>query len=122
MKLGKKIVSLMIVLVMIATTIFGINISNAVALTNEQKAQELVSKMTLEEKKEQVKNFRPIDDTFFEVLADDIGVCQEMLRIILEDEKLIVKDVIVQSSERNLYGRSVRLDALCILGNRKKTT
>ena len=50
MKLGKKIVSLMIVLVMIATTIFGINISNAVALTNEQKAQELVSKMTLEEK------------------------------------------------------------------------
>ena len=77
-------------------------------------------KMTLEEKKEQVKNFRPIDDTFFEVLADDIGVCQEMLRIILEDEKLIVKDVIVQSSERNLYGRSVRLDALCILGNGKK--
>ena len=80
--------------------------------------------MTLEEKKEQVKNFRPIDDTFFEVLADDIGVCQEMLRIILEDEledeKLIVKDVIVQSSERNLYGRSVRLDALCILGNGKK--
>ena len=77
-------------------------------------------KMTLEEKKEQVKNFRPIDDTFFEVLADDIGVCQEMLRIILEDEKLVVKDVIVQSSERNLYGRSVRLDALCILGNGKK--
>ena len=76
--------------------------------------------MTLEEKIEQVKNFRPIDDTFFEVLADDIGVCQEMLRLILEDEKLIVKDVIVQSSERNLYGRSVRLDALCILGNGKK--
>ena len=43
-----------------------------------------------------------------------------MLRIILEDEKLIVKDVIVQSSKRNLYGRSVRLDALCILGNGKK--
>ena len=77
-------------------------------------------KMTLEEKIEQVKNFRPIDDTFFEVMADDIGVCQEMLRIILEDEKLVVKDVIVQSSERNLYGRSVRLDALCILGNGKK--
>ena len=29
---------------------------------------------TLEEKIEQVKNFRPIDDTLFEVLADDIGV------------------------------------------------
>ena len=83
--------------------------------SNDQEKQK-----TLEEKIEQVKNFRPIDDTFFEVLADDIGVCQEMLRIILEDEKLIVKDVIVQSSERNLYGRSVRLDALCILGNGKK--
>lgn len=59
---------------------------------------------TLEEKIEQVKNFRPIDDTFFEVLADDIGVCQEMLRIILEDEKLIVKDVIVQSSRETCMG------------------
>ena len=82
--------------------------------------ERLVYLRNLEEKKEQVKNFRPIDDTFFEVLADDIGVCQEMLRIILEDEKLIVKDVIVQSSERNLYGRSVRLDALCILGDERE--
>lgn len=39
------------------------------------------------------------------------------MRAILEDPKLIVSDVIVQSSERNLYGRSVRLDALCTLGN-----
>ena len=95
-----------------------INIDHSKSLFVYQK--KTGDKMTLEEKKEQVKNFRPIDDTFFEVLADDIGVCQEMLRIILEDEKLIVKDVIVQSSERNLYGRSVRLDALCILGNGKK--
>ena len=50
MKLRKKIVSLMMVLAMIAATIFSVNISNAVALTNEQKAQELVAKMTLEEK------------------------------------------------------------------------
>ncbi len=58
---------------------------------------------------------------FFEVLADDIGVCQEMLRIILEDEKLIVKRRYrTEQCERNLYGRSVRLDALCILGNGKK--
>ena len=70
--------------------------------------------MTLEEKKEQVKNFRPIDDTFFEVLADDIGVCQEMLRIILEEEKNIIKDVIEKSSEINIYKKSVHLDALCI--------
>ena len=74
----------------------------------------------LKEKEEKVKDLRPIDDVFFEVLADDIAFCQEMLRILLDDGKLIVTDVIVQSSQRNLYGRSVRLDALCTLGNGTK--
>ena len=57
------------------------------------------------------------DDIFFEVLAADKAVCEEMLRTILEEPKLVVEDVVVQSSERNLYGRSVRLDALCRLGD-----
>lgn len=35
----------------------------------------------------------------------------------MEDNSLTVSDVIVQRSERNLFGRSVRLDALCTLGN-----
>lgn len=76
--------------------------------------------LTLEEKEQKVKDLRPIDDVFFEVLADDTAFCQEMLRIILSDDRLLVTDVVVQSSERNLYGRSVRLDALCTLGNGKK--
>ena len=76
-----------------------------------------MKELTLEEKQERVKNLRPIDDVFFEVLAKSIPVCQEILRTILEDDDLVVTDVIVQSSERNLYGRSVRLDALCTLGN-----
>ncbi len=76
--------------------------------------------LTLEEKQERVRDFRPIDDVFFEVLAQNKAVCQEILCTILEDDKLIVEDVIVQSSERNIYGRSVRLDALCVLGNGAK--
>lgn len=76
--------------------------------------------MTVEEKIAKVKDFRPIDDVFFEVLADDVGVCEEILRTILEDDKLIVEEVIVQGSKKNIYGRSVRLDALCILGNGSK--
>ena len=48
--------------------------------------------------KQKVQDFRPIDDVFFEVLADDELFCQKILRIILEDEKLIVNDVIVQRS------------------------
>lgn len=72
---------------------------------------------SLAEKRERVKKLRPIDDVFFEVLADDPEVCQEILRTILEDDRLIVEDAIVQSSHRNVWGRSVRLDALCILGD-----
>ena len=73
--------------------------------------------LNLQEKQEKVKDLRPIDDVFFEVLAKNTAVCQEILRVILEDDALTVIQVITQSSERNLYGRSVRLDALCTLGN-----
>lgn len=77
-------------------------------------------KLTLQEKLEKVKDFRPIDDVFFEVLAQNKAVCQEILRVILEDSKLVVENVITQSSEQNIYGRSVRLDALCTLGDGTK--
>lgn len=76
--------------------------------------------MTAEEKLAQVRDFRLIDDVFFEVFAEDKEACQEMLRVLLEDDGLTVLDVVVQSSKRNIYGRSVRLDALCTLGNGKK--
>ncbi len=75
---------------------------------------------TAEEKIARVKDFRLIDDVFFEVFAEDKAACEEILRTILEDDGLTVIDVVVQSSERNLYGRSVRLDALCTLGNGEK--
>ena len=71
--------------------------------------------MTYEEKMDRIKHYRPIDDAFFEVVAKDIYVSREILRTIMEKPKLNVKEVVVQSSERNLYGRSVRLDALCTL-------
>lgn len=76
--------------------------------------------MTIQERKEKVKDLRPIDDVFFEVLAEKREVCEEILRTILEDSNLIVEEVITQSSERNIYGRSVRLDALCTLGDGTK--
>ncbi len=75
---------------------------------------------TAEEKIARVKDFRLIDDVFFEVFAEDKAACEEILRTILEDDGLTVIDVVVQGSERNLYGRSVRLDALCTLGNGDK--
>lgn len=42
-------------------------------------------KNTDEELRRRIQEFRPIDDTFFEVLADDVAFCQEILRVILED-------------------------------------
>lgn len=71
----------------------------------------------LQKKKEQVAHFRPIDDGFFEVLVKNSKVCEEILQVILEDKKLKVIDVIPQKSIKNLWGRSVRLDAHCILGD-----
>ncbi len=73
--------------------------------------------MTTEEKIKKIQLFRPIDDTFFEVLAQNKDVCQEMLRVILQDNKLVVEQVVPQAHIRNLYGRSVCLDALCIMSN-----
>ena len=42
--------------------------------------------MNQKEKIEKIKEFRLIDDVFFEVFASDIPACQEILRTILEDE------------------------------------
>ncbi len=72
---------------------------------------------TLEEKIQYVQELRPIDDAFFEVLSQDILVVQEMLQTILEDPHLIVKEALPQETIANIYGRSVRLDCLCVLGD-----
>lgn len=67
--------------------------------------------------RDKVKKLRPIDDVMFQKLAESNEVCQEMLRVILNDKNLIVRNVIPQDSIGNLFGRSVRLDALCTLGD-----
>lgn len=69
--------------------------------------------------REAAKRLNPIDDIFFQVMAEDKLVCQEILQTILEDPELIVLHVTPQRDLKNLQGRSVRLDAECILGNGK---
>jgi len=85
-------------------------------MSNEVKSQ--FSKGLLNRKSyQEVQKLKPIDDVFFEKLIEDKNVCEEILRIILEDDKLEVLWVTPQRSLKNLQGRSVRLDALCKLGN-----
>lgn len=60
-----------------------------------------------------VEELRLIDDTFFEKVMEDRETCEEVIRVIMEDPKLSVKEVNPQEPIHNLQGRSVRLDALC---------
>ena len=71
----------------------------------------------IEELIKRVRQLRPIDDAMFKKLAESKAVCQEILRVILNDKKLIVEEVISEDSIANIFGRAVRLDALCTLGN-----
>ena len=68
---------------------------------------------------EKIAKYRPIDDTFFEKIAEDSEVCEELLRVILQDSELRVLEVNPQKSIKNLQGRSVRLDALCVRGDKR---
>ena len=67
--------------------------------------------------REEAKKLNPIDDLMFKKMAEDKAFCEEILRVILEDIKLIVLESAVQWSGTNLQGRSVILDAKCILGD-----
>ena len=68
--------------------------------------------------KEIVRRLRPIDDTFFRVIAADKEACEEMLRTFLDDDELEVLEVMPQKTITSLH-REVVLDVLCRLGNGK---
>jgi hypothetical protein len=53
----------------------------------------------------------------FRKMAEDIGFCEEILRVILEDDKMIVLEAVPQWAGTNLQGRSVILDAKCVKGD-----
>lgn len=55
-----------------------------------------------------------IDDALFQKTAEDAGFCEELISAVLK-QKVMVKSVTPQNSIKNLQGRSVVLDALCIL-------
>lgn len=67
--------------------------------------------------REETKKLVPMDDVMFRKLAEDKGFCQEILQVIFGDNDLIVVTNNPQFSVTNLQGRSVILDAHCILGD-----
>lgn len=83
------------------------------------EAKEQLSKFdkNYQKTQEKIAKYRPIDDTFFEKIAEEPQVCEELLRVILQEPELRVLQVIPQKSIKKLQGRSVRLDALCECGD-----
>ena len=79
----------------------------------------IIMSLNLQQYHDQIQALCPMDDVFFEVLIQQPGVCEEMLRILLDCPDLIVLDIHAQHSIRNLLKRSVRLDALCHLPGNK---
>lgn len=68
---------------------------------------------TYEEQKAFVSKLNVIDDVFFQKMAENREVTEEILRIILEKPKLKVIDSQVQRYLRNTGAHSVILDLLC---------
>ena len=61
-----------------------------------------------------VDELRPIDDVFFEKLSADREFCEEVLQVILQKKDLYVIKSDPQKSLRNIKGRSVVVDVLCV--------
>ena len=74
---------------------------------------------TYEDQKQRTAVFNLTSDLFAGKVFEDVGACQELCRIMLRDEHLVLKDVKTQYVIRNLENHSVELDILAeeISGN-----
>ena len=64
------------------------------------------------------KEYNLIDNILFTKAAENKDFCQEILRTVCEDPKLVVIKNTAQRKMQNLAGRSVIFDALCKLKNK----
>lgn len=59
----------------------------------------------------------PLSNDVFMIFAMNKKFCQEFLRVILQDKKLVVIKNNIQKHLPNAFSKSVVIDMLCILGN-----
>ena len=72
---------------------------------------------TKKEFEDYARGLNPIDDLMFSKMAESKEFCEEILRVILDDDKLIVTENIPQCKVENLHGRSIIMDAKCVTGD-----
>ena len=65
---------------------------------------------TKKEFEEYTRGLNPIDDLMFSKMAESREFCEEILRVILDDDELIVTENIPQCKVENLHGRSIIMD------------
>ena len=68
---------------------------------------------TFEQQKALVQRINVIDDQFFQKIAEDKEVCEELLQILLDKPDLQIIEAQTQRKLSNLQARAVILDALC---------
>lgn len=85
---------------------------------NTDKGSDMSNKAKI---REEAKKLNPIDDLMFRTMAEDKNFCEEILRVFLSDPRLSVLESTSQYAGTNLQGRSVILDAKCILGDGRET-
>jgi len=68
---------------------------------------------TFEEQKALVRRMNIMDDQFFQKIAENREVCEELLRILLDKPDLEIIESQTQRKIPNLQARAVILDALC---------
>ena len=74
---------------------------------------------TYEDRRQRTAIFNLTSDLFAGKVFEDIGACQELCQILLQDEHIILRNVKTQYVIRNLENHSVELDILAeeISGN-----
>ena len=65
-----------------------------------------------EEKRELVQEFNLTSDLFASKVFEDVGACQELCRILLRDQSIVLQSVRTQYVIRNLETHSMELDIL----------
>ncbi|MDE6748434.1 MAG: PD-(D/E)XK nuclease family transposase [Lachnospiraceae bacterium] len=67
---------------------------------------------TYEEKRKQAEEFNLTSDLFAGKVFEDREACQELCRILLKDNKIVIKNVKTKYAIRNLENHSVELDII----------
>ena len=80
---------------------------------NSNPRKDVAFVKALDEKNTFIARLNVMDDPFFQKIAENPAVCEEILRILLQKPKLKIIQTNTQLFLRNLSAHSVILDALC---------